>query len=342
MKKGRITSGFIVLTLVVAITNFIQRLNFFVSDLSYYWADGTVATSVVLWPSSASTSNRAKEGEIKVGVDARYNLTSRTPGVDGWYSAEITSNCLHNKWIYFIGDSNSLKISEAWRSQALLEQNFSGTTYVASNKEYQRFKAGEIKWWQDSDVFFKYRGSSNQQHFRFSFRFQQQSNFDDVRRKIGVHLSEPNRVFIKDGTTEWYPDHLRKEENTNYGQHPDILWLSLGQWIANNNNNNNNNSGNNSSLCTLIEDTFKMFTDHPASVKIWMNIPRVWKKEKVEVARTFHECEKDLTFQPNMYYFDLYNYTSYYENIFWGDGYHLRVEYQKVIMLNALDVICEI
>ena len=46
----------------------------------------------------------------------KYNLTVHSTS-DEWYSAMKMSNCLHNRWIYMIGDSNSLKITESWRKE---------------------------------------------------------------------------------------------------------------------------------------------------------------------------------------------------------------------------------
>mmetsp|Transcript_22568 Transcript_22568/g.64934 ORF Transcript_22568/g.64934 Transcript_22568/m.64934 type:complete len:367 (-) Transcript_22568:47-1147(-) len=283
---------------------------------------------------------------MRTGADAahtvrrpphRHSLTAHTIG-EGWYSAIDTAKCLDDRWIYFIGDSNSLKITESWRG-GLHRQQFQKEAYVASEGEYQRFKMGDIAWWQDSDVFYTYDEAignsrsninittSRQHKFRFSFRFQQQKNFSDVKRKVSTHLLEPNRVFLKDGTTEWFPSfHSR---NKTYGTHPDILWLSLGQWM----------SDKIDGLCDFIEDVFEMFVIHPAKIKIWVNIPKV-RTSTVNLARAYRDCEQQLSFPPNIFYFDLYNYTSHFENIFWGDGYHLVEDHQHVMMLNALDIIC--
>ena len=146
-------------------------------------------------------------------------------------------------------------------------------------------------------------------------------------------MQEPDRVFLKDGTTEWFPQFQNESTYAAYPTYPDILWLSLGQWIKFSENDKEE------SFCELVEDVFKMFTNHPANVKIWMNIPRV-RTNELRLAQKLQQCEQNLTFLPNMYYFDLFEYTSYFQNIFWGDGYHLLVEHQRVMMLNALDILC--
>ena len=214
---------------------------------------------------------------------------------------------------------------------------------------------GEIAWWQDSDVFYTYeeeeeeeeeeaaaalgirpQNSSNKNsstfshsNFRFSFRFQQQKNFSDVKRKVSTHFQEPNRVFLKDGITEWFPN-FHVNNVTRYGKHPDILWLSLGQWIS------DERSGD---LCKVIGGIFERFVVHPAKYKLWVNLPEV-RTTTVNMAREYRACERNLSFPPNVFYFDWFEYTSHFENIFWGDGYHLLEEHQRVMMLSLLDIVC--
>lgn len=210
---------------------------------------------------------------------------------------------------------------------------------------------GKIAWWQDSDVVYTYeeeeaeeeeaalgrrprssnKNSSTFSHrnFRFSFRFQQQKNFSDVKRKVNAHFQEPNRVFLKDGITEWFPS-FRVKNTTQYRTHPDILWLSLGQWMSDKRSEN---------LCKAICDIFEMFVVHPAKFKFWVNLPEV-RTATIDMAREYRVCERNLSFPPNVYYFDWFEYTSHFENIFWGDGYHLLEEHQRVMMLSVLDIVC--